>query len=180
MMRSSQTTAPIATALHSCPALCTHIGLQGLVCLSTCSKSLHDDVTAILCGDPLLFLDVSLDTARSSKQQHHYQAVAWIAALLLRTAPANAADVTERLLNFPEMPLVCAHQLVPAGMRITYAQLLAAADSMVAGAEVWVQAQQELGVITDIQPAALSICCGGDLVSAASGSGQVNVTCCKL
>jgi hypothetical protein len=43
-------------------------------------------------------------------------------------------------------------------MRISYAQLLAAADSMVAGVEVWVQAQEELGIENAISAAAVKIC----------------------
>jgi hypothetical protein len=50
-------------------------------------------------------------------------------------------------------------------VRITYAQLLAAAHSMVAGVEVWVQAQQCLGVHTNIPALAAAICCGEDWVS---------------
>jgi hypothetical protein len=53
-----------------------------------------------------------------------------------------------------------AEQLFAAGMRITYAQLLAAADSMVEGVEVWVQAQQALGIDTDIPAIAVAVCCG--------------------
>uniref|UniRef100_A0A383VKT1 Uncharacterized protein n=1 Tax=Tetradesmus obliquus TaxID=3088 RepID=A0A383VKT1_TETOB len=52
--------------------------------------------------------------------------------------------------------------MVAAGMRITYAQLLAAADRMVAGVEVWVKAQQQLGIKTDVPVAAVSICCSLD------------------
>jgi hypothetical protein len=48
---------------------------------------------------------------------------------------------------------------VKAGVRITYAQLLAASRSMVAGVEVWVQAQQQLGVQTDIPEWAVAVCC---------------------
>jgi hypothetical protein len=42
-------------------------------------------------------------------------------------------------------------------VRVSYAQLLAAANSMVAGVEVWVQAQQQLGIQTDIPAAAVAI-----------------------
>jgi hypothetical protein len=42
------------------------------------------------------------------------------------------------------VPLNWALQLVAAGVRFSYAQLLAAANSMLAGVEVWVQAQQKL------------------------------------
>jgi hypothetical protein len=45
-----------------------------------------------------------------------------------------------------------------AGMRISYAQLVAAASSMTAGVEVWVQAQQQLGVDSDIPSVAEDIC----------------------
>jgi hypothetical protein len=61
--------------------------------------------------------------------------------------------------------------LVAAGVRISWAQLLDAANSKVAGVEVWVQVQQQRRVHMDIPPAAVIICCrksrnwasGGDL-----------------
>jgi hypothetical protein len=81
-------------------------------------------------------------------------------SLLLRRAPATAAAVTVRLLSLPDVTLQFAEQLVAAGMRITYAQLLDAANSMVAGVEVWVQAQQALDINTDIPAVAVAICCG--------------------
>jgi hypothetical protein len=87
--------------------------------------------------------------------------------VLLCKAPDAAADVTDRLLNLPAVPLDMAKRLISAGLRITYVQLLAAANSMVAGVEVWVQAQQQLGVQTDIPAAAVAICCDGDWVSGA-------------
>jgi hypothetical protein len=72
----------------------------------------------------------------SEQQQQHEQAVAWLAAVLLRKAPALAIDVSERLKHLPFVPLCTAEQLVAGGARITYAQLLAAAHSMAAGVEV--------------------------------------------
>jgi hypothetical protein len=57
------------------------------------------------------------------------------------------------------MPEDWALQLVKAGVRMSYARLLAAADSMVSGVEVWVLAQQLLGMQTDIPPAAIAACC---------------------
>jgi hypothetical protein len=86
--------------------------------------------------------------------------VAWLAVLLLRRAPATGAAVTKKLLSLPDAALKDAEQLVAAGMRITYAQLLDAANSMVAGVEVWVQAQQALGIKTDIPAVAVAICYG--------------------
>jgi hypothetical protein len=83
------------------------------------------------------------------------QAAVWV----LRAAPAGAAGTAQVLLSVPNMPLDAAKQLVSAGSRVSYAQLLAAAHSMVAGVEVWVQAQRELGVPSDIPAAAEAICC---------------------
>jgi hypothetical protein len=165
MARSRQTETRIATALHSCPALCTEIGLKGLARLFTCSKGLRSAVEAALCGDHVSFLNVALGKARSTEQQQHHQAVVWLARLLLRANPITAADVTQRLFAEPAMPMWCVQQLVSAGARITHAQLLAAANSMVKGVEAWVQAQHRLEIKTDIPAAAVAICCGDDWVS---------------
>jgi hypothetical protein len=48
---------------------------------------------------------------------------------LLLKAPDSATDVVKRLLKLPKMPNHIAEQLVLAGVRIKYAQLLAAANS---------------------------------------------------
>jgi hypothetical protein len=82
-----------------------------------------------------------------------------------------------QVLTLPAVPLIEAKQLVSAGLRLSYAQLLAAANNMVAGVEVWVQAQQQLGIQTDIPAAAVAICCGGDWVSR-RGSGIACGTSC--
>uniref|UniRef100_A0A383V6A8 Uncharacterized protein n=1 Tax=Tetradesmus obliquus TaxID=3088 RepID=A0A383V6A8_TETOB len=95
-------------------------------------------------------------------QQQGIHAVGWLGALLLRTAPNSAADVSARLLSCPALPQAVVVQLVHAGMAVTYAQLLAAADSMVAGVEVWVLAQQQLGITKDDTTAELeAVCCSG-------------------
>jgi hypothetical protein len=148
-------------ALDACPVLCSQIGLRGLACLSTCSRSIKDDVYTVLCRDEAFFLNSAIHTAREDGQHKHYQAVAWLAALLLSRAPATAPDVMRQLLDLPAVPLGCAKQMVSAGLRISYAQLLGTAYSMVAGVEVWVQAQHQLGVQTDIPAVAAAICCGG-------------------
>jgi hypothetical protein len=89
------------------------------------------------------------------KQVH---AVAW----LLRAVPVEAASdaAVERVLSMPALPEQAAVQLVTAGMRVPYAQLRSAADRMVKGVEVWVLAQQQLGVQTDIPEDAVDICRG--------------------
>jgi hypothetical protein len=154
-----------ADFLQECPALCEKLGLDSFTRLATCSKTLKITIESVLVRDSLSTLDRALETARQSQQEQHKQAVAWLAAMLLRKAPALAVDVTKRLLYLPSVPLATAEQLVAAGVRITYAQLLAAAHSMVAGVEVWVQAQQRRDVHTDIPALAVAICCGEDWVS---------------
>jgi hypothetical protein len=90
-------------------------------------------------------------------QEQHRQAVVW---LLLEAPAVAAAPATADLLNnIPTVQLGWSLQLVEAGVRISYAQLLAAARSMVAGVEVWVQAQQQLGVQIDIPELAVALCC---------------------
>jgi hypothetical protein len=62
-------------------------------------------------------------------------------------------------------------------MRVTYSQLLAAADSMVAGVEVWGQAQSKMGILSDIPPAAVCICYGFHGVSDAVDSCSMAHVC---
>jgi hypothetical protein len=155
-----------ANMLHDCPVLCEQLGLDGLARLATCSKAMSKTVETVLIRDSLGLLDSALNIARQNEQkQQHKQAAAWLAAVLLRKTPSLAVDVSERLLHLPSVPLATAKQLVAAGVRVTYAQLLAAAHGMVAGVEVWVQAQQRLNVLNDIPAVAVSICCGEDWVS---------------
>jgi hypothetical protein len=74
-------------------------------------------------------------------------------------------------VSLPAVQLKWALQLVAAGARISYAQLLAAAHSMVPGVKVWVQAQQQLELETDIPAAAVSVCCGSIAWVSATSSG---------
>jgi hypothetical protein len=90
-------------------------------------------------------------------QEQHRQAVVWL--LLAVPAVAAAATTADLLSHVPTVPIAWALQLVETGVHITYAQLLAAARNMVAGVEVWVQAQQQLGVQTDIPEVAVAVCC---------------------
>jgi hypothetical protein len=100
--------------------------------------------------------------------------VSWILGNLPPCAVSSllTADVLQRLVHIPHVPLQQAHQLVAAGVRISYAQLLAAASSMVAGVEVWVQAlellqrvefsilKKQLRILRDVPAEAVAICCG--------------------
>jgi hypothetical protein len=62
-------------------------------------------------------------------------------------------------VRVPDISLDWAMELVAAGVRIAWEQLLAAANSMVAGVEVWVQTQQQHRVTGDIPLAAVTLCC---------------------
>jgi hypothetical protein len=89
-------------------------------------------------------------------QEQHRQAVVWL--LLAVPAVAAAATTADLLSHIPTVSLDWAMQLVETGVRISYAQLLAAARSMVAGVEVWVPAQQQLGIQTDMPAGAVAVC----------------------
>jgi hypothetical protein len=88
--------------------------------------------------------------------EQHTQAVAW----LLQAAPAvaTAAGTAEHLLGIPALPFSFALQLVTAGVRVSYSQLLAAASNMVAWVEVWALAQWEHGVHSDLPEKAMYVC----------------------
>jgi hypothetical protein len=157
----------LAHALRSCPALCTKLGPQGLACLATSSKCCRDVANEAVSKEQRDLLAYALDTARSTGLGVHFKAVAWLAVQLLRQEPETAVGITEQLLTLPNVPLSMAKQVVSAGMRVTYAQLLAAASSLVEGVEVWVQAQQLLPITHDIPDIAVAICCRRDWVSGA-------------
>jgi hypothetical protein len=159
----------ILEALHSCPPLCTHLGLQGLACLADCSRTLEKECV-FSCRRDAAGLTAcaieALDTVQGRQQKQQLEAVAW----LLRKVPAAATpSLTDKLLGVRHVPLACAEALVAAGVRVSYAQLLAAAYSMVAGVEVWVQAQDYLGVRSDIPESAISVCCSNTRVSCFQG-----------
>jgi hypothetical protein len=180
MERTTHLERIAADMLHECPELCEKLGLDGLARLATCSKASRDKVEAFLVRNSPGLLDRAVNTARQSEQQQHKQAVAWLAAVLLRQAPALAVDVSEPLLHLPSVPLATAEQLLAAGMRVSYAQLLDAAHSMVAGVEVWVQAQQHLGVHTDIPALVVAICHGEDWVSyGCTRIGRLHLAVCQ-
>jgi hypothetical protein len=154
-------------ALHNCPALSAKLGLQGLACLAACSRSLKDACCYKTCLNALGLLDTLLLLEKNTQlSEQHKQAATWLVKLLHRVAnKATIAGVAGRLTLVPSIGIDVALQLVAAGMHITFAQLLAAADSMVAGVEVWVQAQKELKVKSDIPQAAYTVCCSSKWVS---------------
>jgi hypothetical protein len=151
--------------MHACPRLCTQLGLQGLACMAASSKGLVLNCQAAARSNAISLLEPILEIAGLGQWlEQHKQAAVWLVALLQQDGQplgaTAAAAVAQRLLSLPSVPLDWALQLVAAGVRISYAQLLAASNSMLAGVEVWVQAQQQLGVQTDVPAAAVAICCG--------------------
>lgn len=154
--------------LSSCSS---DLGAAGLARVAASSKQLRDTCIIIARRDVQSLLQPALQQATASavdvEQEKHMQAVLW----LLQAAPTAvaAASVSEQLVRLPDVPHRWALQLVTAGVRIMYPPLLAAACSMVPGMEVWVQAQQQLGVQTDMPATAVAVCCGeiatGALVS---------------
>jgi hypothetical protein len=153
--------------LHSCPKLCTHLNLQGLACLAAACSSCNAACLIVCKRDAAkLLADVfeALASVHHSSRQQKQQldSLVW----LLHAVPTAATpSAFNQLLRTPLVPLGLAKQLVAAGMRISYAQLLTAARSRVPGVEAWVQAQQQLAMQSDIPAAAVAICCNEDWVS---------------
>jgi hypothetical protein len=144
----------------------TALGLKGLACIAACSREHRCFVQeyARSCCPGLLHVELKAALNGDTQPEQYMPAVVWL-ALVARTTPKAAAVVAEKMLSMPSVPLSWAAQLVSAGMRISYAQLLSAVNRGVAGVEVWVQAQEQQGVVTDIPAPAVAICCGRDWVS---------------
>jgi hypothetical protein len=99
-------------------------------------------------------------TSSVVQQQTAYHLQVHAVAWLLRAAPVEAASpaAVDCVLCIPAVSQQAAVQMVEAGMRVSFAQLLRAADRVVEGVEVWGRAQQQLGVQTDIPEDAIDIC----------------------
>jgi hypothetical protein len=173
-----------ASLVDILPMCSGQLGLQGLACLAACSRHLQQACLATVRNDACNLLRSACDVfdqhryndwrnysaAQHAKQQAR-KAVVW----MLQAAPAVAAadSTAQQLIDISYAPHEWVLQLTAAGVRITYAQLLAAAHSMVAGVEAWVQAQQQLGIETDIPAAAKQICCCSKSVSS-------NIVCAAI
>jgi hypothetical protein len=141
-------TQHIASALHGCPSLSIVLGLHGLACLAMSSKTLQQASHSVIRMNAREWLQPATKSADAAQVQS-----------VLTAAPAAVEAGTEHLPCMPGVPLNIAKILVTAGLRISHAQLTAAANSMAAGVEVWVEAQQQLGVDSDIPSIAAAICC---------------------
>lgn len=150
-------------ALESCiPELKATLKNKGLAPELNATLEGKGPTTKLLAADKLL--------------QQLRQVVSWLQQVTildgrlaaLADTPGLGVDLSQ-LFTVPHIPGCIADYLVQpltdddghtvlVGLRISYQQLLAAARSRVAGVEVWVQAQQKLGVATDIPDIAVAIC----------------------
>jgi hypothetical protein len=92
-------------------------------CSSEC-RSFIRDPAKLGCS---LLLELATARIGVGQQEQYKSAVVWLASVT-RAAPHAAAVVAEQLLSMPSIPMEWAARLVSAGMRITYAQLLSAAN----------------------------------------------------
>jgi hypothetical protein len=159
----------------------SHLDLQGLACVSTTRKRFKELSYDVLRMDATKALlrtlpaaaatAAAVDPAPQRRVQHQLNVVKRAVQWLMRLAPDKAAAalaaeaVSARMVCIPAVQYSDAEQLLRAGVCIRYKQLLDAAGSMVPGVGVWVRAQQQLGIQTDIPAAAVAICCGNNWVS---------------
>jgi hypothetical protein len=144
--------------IHVLPYLGKELGLHGLACLAGSSRHFRQECVdlakqnahVLLLGalppvKPIETLAALAEAAAAvpppSPADQRLQPVLWLVhvAPSVTASALAAADVLQRLMHLPHVPLQHAQQLVAAGVRISYAQLLSAARSMVVEVEVWVQ-----------------------------------------
>jgi hypothetical protein len=148
------------------PFCSKQLGLQGLACLAASSRGLRTACHSIVQTEAASLViaefgtaEAGISTDRYGKtviKQRHVQGAAW--ALHLAPTAATAAEVAEQLIC---LPVRCAGKLLDAGVRISYDQVLAAANNMVPGVELWLYLQHEriqLQADSDIPAAAVAIC----------------------
>jgi hypothetical protein len=154
------------TDLHYVLPYCVaHLDVRSLACLAASSRDLNSSCLAIIKSDAARLWHRDMDAAAATATDNcpHAklstcvlrQAGAWLLRTLLTAA---ATGIAERIIRLPAVPLHYAQQLVSASVRFNYQQLLAAARDMVPAVDVWVQAQQQLGIMTDIPAALYSVC----------------------
>jgi hypothetical protein len=164
--------------LQVLPFCSRQMGLQGLACLAACSKKAKLTSDEIKSKDALIVLLGTLDATKAeaaaesaagaiqrSFDKQLTRLAAWWKPVQkhVQTVPTalTLAGVSDRMLWLPPVSLKQAKQLISGGVRIRYAELLTAASCMVPGLAMWVQAQQQLGIQTDIPKAAVEVCTNG-------------------
>jgi hypothetical protein len=113
--------------------------------------------------------DPAAEDAAQDKAVLQQQAQAVQCLLQLHPSAATAAGVHHRLLHTPAMPEAIARVLIASGMRVRFAQLVAAANSMVEGVEVWGQLMSNVHALDpeqcDMPMATFAICFPSNWVS---------------
>jgi hypothetical protein len=188
-----------------------HLGLRGLTRIAASSQQLGHSCSTIINRDAMQLAVSAVEGAKEcaeavkAKQAAHASGEdsrAWLLVVeetralftqhaqhlqdlvqLLQLKPTVVAkgSLVDCLLHTCVVPKHLAVQLVAAGVRITYAQLLCATNSMVKDIEVWVQAQEQLRITTDIPPAAFAVCCDTwDLSTKLVSAAAHRCCCCSL
>jgi hypothetical protein len=139
------------------------LGVKGLACLAATTRDYRSTCHAHARLNCVWLIDQELNQAQGRRAQQE-RALVWLASVA-RNDPNAERDVAEQLLSLKLVSPNLAAELIRAGVRVTYAQLLAAAKRGVTGVEVWVQALQQVGGTTDMPAIAVAICCDGDWVS---------------
>jgi hypothetical protein len=70
----------ILEALHSCPKLCSHLGLQGLACLAACSNRLLKGCLSCCRSEAVALTAGAIEaaaTAKGRQQEQQLAAVVW-------------------------------------------------------------------------------------------------------
>jgi hypothetical protein len=167
---------PRLEAVQWLPLCINQLGLQGLACLASCSKQLQRDCCVLLDTDATAALIGALQAAGTagaaaashvgSTAEEHENAVnsainglSWLLKIVQKEQHSELlAIASEHVVRYPAVAEWQAQQFCGIGVRIHHTQLLAAANSMVLGMEVWVKVQRQLDIKTDISAAAAAIC----------------------
>lgn len=95
------------------------------------------------------------------KQHRSQQGVSWLlqaaAGSLFEPPTQHSRQTISVLTGLSHVPLPLAKELVQAGMRVSYEQVVAAAKQLTAEAEVWLRVQQQQGVETDVPVYAINL-----------------------
>jgi hypothetical protein len=170
-----ESVAPRVEAVQWSPLCIKQLGLQGLACLAACGKQLKRGCSDLLKTYATEALIGALEAAGAAKaaaasdvdstaEQNAVNSAINGLSWLLKQVPKDQhaellAVASEHVVLYPAVAQWQAHQFCRLGVRIHHTQLIAAANSMVLGVEVWAQTQQEFEIRSDISPAAVAICC---------------------
>jgi hypothetical protein len=154
------------------PFCSKQLELQGLACPAASSKGLRTACLHVVQTEAASLVIAELGTedivdstntfGTPGINQRHAQAAIW--GLHFTPTAATAAGVAEQLVRLPLLPLLVpwAVRLQDAGVRISYEQVLTAANNMVPGAGLWLHLQHARYQLLDdssTPAAAAQICC---------------------